>query len=158
MAFLIIRCEFSVGLMDICVCSSKKSASRLICLIASSAITTRAPHSVTIVVVCCGVLSNRALNVKVSLMCSFFHLISDVISALHILTLCSVIVFFFSPWPVYFSHFWPDCGMNVHSYCQKKVANLCGINQKLLAEALSQVSQVCIVTNCVLDCVYNFCQ
>ncbi|XP_028260927.1 protein kinase C, delta b isoform X2 [Parambassis ranga] len=34
-----------------------------------------------------------------------------------------------------------DCGMNVHSYCQTKVANLCGINQKLLAEALSQVSQ-----------------
>ncbi|XP_019715328.1 protein kinase C delta type-like [Hippocampus comes] len=34
-----------------------------------------------------------------------------------------------------------DCGMSVHSYCQKKVANLCGINQKLLAEALSQVSQ-----------------
>nr|XP_057924750.1 protein kinase C delta type-like [Doryrhamphus excisus]XP_057924759.1 protein kinase C delta type-like [Doryrhamphus excisus] len=34
-----------------------------------------------------------------------------------------------------------DCGMNVHSYCQKKVANLCGINQKLLAEALSQVPQ-----------------
>lgn len=32
--------------------------------------------------------------------------------------------------------------MNVHSYCQKKVANLCGINQKLLAEALTQVSQV----------------
>uniref|UniRef100_UPI0037E8D8CA protein kinase C delta type-like isoform X2 n=1 Tax=Semicossyphus pulcher TaxID=241346 RepID=UPI0037E8D8CA len=34
-----------------------------------------------------------------------------------------------------------DCGMNVHANCQKKVANLCGINQKLLAEALSQVSQ-----------------
>ncbi|XP_076012709.1 protein kinase C delta type-like [Genypterus blacodes] len=34
-----------------------------------------------------------------------------------------------------------DCGMNTHSYCQKKVANLCGINQKLLAEALTQVSQ-----------------
>ncbi|XP_042358640.1 protein kinase C delta type-like [Plectropomus leopardus] len=34
-----------------------------------------------------------------------------------------------------------DCAMNVHSYCQKKVANLCGINQKLLAEALSQISQ-----------------
>ncbi|XP_053171103.1 protein kinase C delta type-like [Scomber japonicus] len=34
-----------------------------------------------------------------------------------------------------------DCGMNTHSYCQTKVANLCGINQKLLAEALSQVSQ-----------------
>ncbi|XP_070246867.1 protein kinase C delta type isoform X3 [Myotis yumanensis] len=34
-----------------------------------------------------------------------------------------------------------DCGMNVHHKCQKKVANLCGINQKLLAEALNQVSQ-----------------
>uniref|UniRef100_A0A8C4HTF6 Protein kinase C n=1 Tax=Dicentrarchus labrax TaxID=13489 RepID=A0A8C4HTF6_DICLA len=39
-----------------------------------------------------------------------------------------------------------DCGMNVHSYCQAKVANLCGINQKLLAEALSQISQVGTVT------------
>ncbi|KAJ8408148.1 hypothetical protein AAFF_G00263760 [Aldrovandia affinis] len=34
-----------------------------------------------------------------------------------------------------------DCGMNVHHKCQTKVANLCGINQKLLAEALTQVSQ-----------------
>ncbi|KAG7283213.1 hypothetical protein CRUP_004955 [Coryphaenoides rupestris] len=34
-----------------------------------------------------------------------------------------------------------DCGMNVHRKCQDKVANLCGINQKLLAEALTQVSQ-----------------
>ncbi|KAK0148678.1 Protein kinase C delta type [Merluccius polli] len=34
-----------------------------------------------------------------------------------------------------------DCGMNVHHKCQDKVANLCGINQKLLAEALNQVSQ-----------------
>ncbi|KAL2091392.1 hypothetical protein ACEWY4_013655 [Coilia grayii] len=33
-----------------------------------------------------------------------------------------------------------DCGMNVHRKCQNKVANLCGINQKLLAEALTQVS------------------
>uniref|UniRef100_A0A3Q0RPX9 Protein kinase C n=1 Tax=Amphilophus citrinellus TaxID=61819 RepID=A0A3Q0RPX9_AMPCI len=40
-----------------------------------------------------------------------------------------------------------DCGMNVHSYCKNKVANLCGINQKLLAEALSQVSQVCTATD-----------
>uniref|UniRef100_A0A669D1N7 Protein kinase C n=1 Tax=Oreochromis niloticus TaxID=8128 RepID=A0A669D1N7_ORENI len=38
-----------------------------------------------------------------------------------------------------------DCGMNVHSGCTSKVGNLCGINQKLLAEALSQVSQVCTV-------------
>ncbi|KAK9529415.1 hypothetical protein VZT92_013509 [Zoarces viviparus] len=34
-----------------------------------------------------------------------------------------------------------ECGMNVHGNCQKKVANLCGINQKLLAEVLSQISQ-----------------
>ncbi|XP_038553071.1 protein kinase C delta type-like [Micropterus salmoides] len=34
-----------------------------------------------------------------------------------------------------------DCSMNTHSYCQSKVANMCGINQKLLSEALSQVSQ-----------------
>uniref|UniRef100_A0A7N8XQI2 Protein kinase C n=1 Tax=Mastacembelus armatus TaxID=205130 RepID=A0A7N8XQI2_9TELE len=54
-----------------------------------------------------------------------------------------------------------DCGMNVHSYCQAKVANLCGINQKLLAEALSQVSQVCTITNCsfyfVCMCVNYVC-
>ncbi|XP_051931318.1 protein kinase C, delta a isoform X3 [Hippocampus zosterae] len=34
-----------------------------------------------------------------------------------------------------------DCSMNVHHKCHHKVANLCGINQKLLAEALTQVSQ-----------------
>uniref|UniRef100_A0A673ZKL1 Protein kinase C n=1 Tax=Salmo trutta TaxID=8032 RepID=A0A673ZKL1_SALTR len=34
-----------------------------------------------------------------------------------------------------------DCSMNVHHKCQKKVGNLCGINQKLLSEALNQVSQ-----------------
>ncbi|XP_051956930.1 protein kinase C delta type-like [Xyrauchen texanus] len=33
-----------------------------------------------------------------------------------------------------------DCSMNVHHKCQSKVGNLCGINQKLLAEALNQVS------------------
>ncbi|XP_044156787.1 protein kinase C delta type isoform X1 [Bufo gargarizans] len=33
-----------------------------------------------------------------------------------------------------------ECGMNSHHKCQNKVANLCGINQKLLAEALTQVS------------------
>ncbi|XP_008303489.1 protein kinase C theta type isoform X1 [Stegastes partitus] len=30
-----------------------------------------------------------------------------------------------------------ECGMNVHHKCQKKVANLCGVNQKLMAEALA---------------------
>uniref|UniRef100_A0A4W5NSD2 Protein kinase C n=1 Tax=Hucho hucho TaxID=62062 RepID=A0A4W5NSD2_9TELE len=34
-----------------------------------------------------------------------------------------------------------DCSMNIHHKCQKKVGNLCGINQKLLSEALNQVSQ-----------------
>uniref|UniRef100_A0A803YFG2 Protein kinase C n=1 Tax=Meleagris gallopavo TaxID=9103 RepID=A0A803YFG2_MELGA len=41
-----------------------------------------------------------------------------------------------------------ECAMNVHHKCQKKVANLCGINQKLLAEALTQVSQVCFIALC----------
>uniref|UniRef100_A0A673JD99 Protein kinase C n=1 Tax=Sinocyclocheilus rhinocerous TaxID=307959 RepID=A0A673JD99_9TELE len=40
-----------------------------------------------------------------------------------------------------------DCSMNVHHKCQTKVANLCGINQKLLAEALTQVSSVNINSN-----------
>nr|XP_045726253.1 protein kinase C theta type [Mirounga angustirostris] len=31
------------------------------------------------------------------------------------------------------------CGMNVHHRCQTKVANLCGINQKLMAEALAMI-------------------
>ncbi|KAK7915433.1 hypothetical protein WMY93_011194 [Mugilogobius chulae] len=29
-----------------------------------------------------------------------------------------------------------ECAMNIHSYCQKKVANLCGVNQKMLGEIL----------------------
>lgn len=29
--------------------------------------------------------------------------------------------------------------MNVHHKCQKKVANLCGVNQKLMAEALAVI-------------------
>lgn len=60
----------------LCACSFRKSASRLICHIALSTITTRAPHSATTVAVCCGVSTDRASNVKVSLMCSlsFFFL------------------------------------------------------------------------------------
>uniref|UniRef100_A0A672YV75 Protein kinase C n=1 Tax=Sphaeramia orbicularis TaxID=375764 RepID=A0A672YV75_9TELE len=44
-----------------------------------------------------------------------------------------------------------DCAMNVHHKCQDKVANLCGINQKLLAEALTQVGPVSsqTVTHCL---------
>ncbi|XP_061922379.1 protein kinase C theta type [Entelurus aequoreus] len=32
-----------------------------------------------------------------------------------------------------------ECCMNVHHKCQKKVANLCGVNQKLMAEALATI-------------------
>ncbi|XP_041709498.1 protein kinase C theta type [Coregonus clupeaformis] len=32
-----------------------------------------------------------------------------------------------------------ECGMNIHHKCQKKVANLCGVNQKLMAEALAMI-------------------
>ncbi|XP_075900034.1 protein kinase C theta type isoform X2 [Nelusetta ayraudi] len=32
-----------------------------------------------------------------------------------------------------------ECGMNVHHKCEKKVANLCGVNQKLMAEALATI-------------------
>ncbi|KAJ8381585.1 hypothetical protein SKAU_G00023630 [Synaphobranchus kaupii] len=31
------------------------------------------------------------------------------------------------------------CSMNVHHKCEKKVANLCGVNQKLMAEALAGI-------------------
>ncbi|XP_061523967.1 protein kinase C theta type [Phycodurus eques] len=34
-----------------------------------------------------------------------------------------------------------ECGMNVHHKCQKKVANLCGVNQKLMAEALAVIER-----------------
>ncbi|XP_053321387.1 protein kinase C theta type isoform X2 [Spea bombifrons] len=34
-----------------------------------------------------------------------------------------------------------DCGVNVHHKCQSKVANLCGINQKMMAEALALVEK-----------------
>uniref|UniRef100_A0A8C6LZZ5 Protein kinase C n=1 Tax=Nothobranchius furzeri TaxID=105023 RepID=A0A8C6LZZ5_NOTFU len=53
-----------------------------------------------------------------------------------------------------------DCAMNVHHKCQDKVANLCGINQKLLAEALTQVSQVSFWTHhgasCLIRCLQLF--
>ncbi|KAM5170295.1 protein kinase C theta type [Mantella aurantiaca] len=32
-----------------------------------------------------------------------------------------------------------ECGMNVHHKCENKVANLCGVNQKLMAEALAMI-------------------
>ncbi|KAA0721139.1 Protein kinase C theta type [Triplophysa tibetana] len=32
-----------------------------------------------------------------------------------------------------------ECGMNIHHKCQRKVANLCGVNQKLMAEALAMI-------------------
>uniref|UniRef100_A0A8C1Q9J2 Protein kinase C n=1 Tax=Cyprinus carpio TaxID=7962 RepID=A0A8C1Q9J2_CYPCA len=35
-----------------------------------------------------------------------------------------------------------ECGMNVHHKCQRKVANLCGVNQKLMAEALAMIESI----------------
>ncbi|XP_072309842.1 protein kinase C theta type isoform X2 [Eucyclogobius newberryi] len=32
-----------------------------------------------------------------------------------------------------------ECSMNIHHKCQMKVANLCGVNQKLMAEALAMI-------------------
>ncbi|KAM4038834.1 protein kinase C theta type [Anomaloglossus baeobatrachus] len=32
-----------------------------------------------------------------------------------------------------------ECSMNVHHKCENKVANLCGVNQKLMAEALAMI-------------------
>uniref|UniRef100_A0A8V5H5E3 protein kinase C n=1 Tax=Melopsittacus undulatus TaxID=13146 RepID=A0A8V5H5E3_MELUD len=48
-----------------------------------------------------------------------------------------------------------ECGMNVHHKCQKKVANLCGINQKLLAEALNQVSTQYFCIYCTLNSLFQ---
>uniref|UniRef100_A0A4X2LFJ4 Protein kinase C n=1 Tax=Vombatus ursinus TaxID=29139 RepID=A0A4X2LFJ4_VOMUR len=39
------------------------------------------------------------------------------------------------------------CGMNVHHRCQTKVANLCGVNQKLMAEALAMIESTQQVGN-----------
>uniref|UniRef100_A0A8C7ZGY3 Protein kinase C n=1 Tax=Oryzias sinensis TaxID=183150 RepID=A0A8C7ZGY3_9TELE len=51
------------------------------------------------------------------------------------------------------------CSMNVHFNCNSKVANLCGVNQKLLAEALSQltVSQVALTIDLHL-CLLKVCK
>ncbi|XP_035003573.2 protein kinase C theta type [Hippoglossus stenolepis] len=35
-----------------------------------------------------------------------------------------------------------ECSMNVHHKCQSKVANLCGVNQKLMAEALANIESI----------------
>lgn len=32
-----------------------------------------------------------------------------------------------------------ECSMNVHHKCVNKVANLCGVNQKMMSEALSMI-------------------
>lgn len=33
------------------------------------------------------------------------------------------------------------CGMNCHHKCQKHMANLCGVNQKQLSEALFEIKR-----------------
>uniref|UniRef100_A0A8C9SCZ6 Protein kinase C n=1 Tax=Scleropages formosus TaxID=113540 RepID=A0A8C9SCZ6_SCLFO len=47
-----------------------------------------------------------------------------------------------------------ECGMNIHHKCQTKVANLCGVNQKLMAEALATIESTQQVGSAyTLDCV-----
>lgn len=90
---------------NLSVCSSRKSASRLICHIASSTTTTRARPSVTTVAVCCGVSTDRALNAKVTPKHSLFKhvaffppFVSNVISALFLVYSLSLIdITFFLP-------------------------------------------------------------
>lgn len=129
----------------LCVCSSRKNVSILTCHIALKLTTTRAPPSVTTVEVYCGVCTSRALNVKVSLVCwvSLFVLLLFFLFSFLLIYFLSESFPLLGPFHCWLH--WPDCGMNVHSGCTSKVGNLCGINQKLLAEALSQVSQVCTV-------------
>ena len=34
------------------------------------------------------------------------------------------------------------CGINCHSRCQPNIPNLCGVNERLMAEALKDVDEV----------------
>ncbi|KAG5683478.1 hypothetical protein PVAND_012756 [Polypedilum vanderplanki] len=40
---------------------------------------------------------------------------------------------------LYFLHYLADCDINCHKKCEKLAANLCGVNQKLIVEALASV-------------------
>ncbi|KAM4748442.1 protein kinase C theta type [Rhinophrynus dorsalis] len=48
-----------------------------------------------------------------------------------------------------------ECGMNVHHRCQMKVANLCGINQKLMAEALAMIENTQQDRRRDSECIYR---
>lgn len=41
-----------------------------------------------------------------------------------------------------------DCDVNCHKKCEKLTANLCGVNQKLIVEALSSVRRGKIISIC----------
>lgn len=122
------------------ICSFRRSALRLTCHIASRPITTWARPSVTTVGVCCGEWSNKASSVKVrktfywwsSFICFPFLSQCICVSSRSLSLLISNAT----------NSLCSECCMNIHHKCQTKVANLCGINQKLLAEALTQVSLV----------------
>lgn len=51
---------------------------------------------------------------------------------------------------VSFLLFFKECGMNVHHKCENKVGNLCGVNQKLMAEALAMIESTQQVNRIVL--------
>lgn len=128
-----------------CICCSfRRSALRLTCRIASRPITTWVRPSATTVGVCCGEWSNKASSVKVRKML-FYWWLSLICFPLCFTMSLSLSLFLISNVT---NSLCSECSMNVHHKCQTKVANLCGINQKLLAEALTQVSLVSDSTSC----------
>lgn len=40
---------------------------------------------------------------------------------------------------IFFYYYFADCDVNCHKKCEKLAANLCGVNQKLIVEALATV-------------------
>ncbi len=53
-----------------------------------------------------------------------------------------------------------DCDVNCHKKCEKLTANLCGVNQKLIVEALSSVRRgnlfMYSIKCCTRNCFYLF--
>lgn len=68
---------------------------------------------------------------------TFFSRCETVMLTLYLVSFWSTPGFF--PCSSRATFFVSACGMNVHHRCQTKVANLCGINQKLMAEALAMI-------------------
>lgn len=85
-----------MALVDGCVDvrSSRRSASRLTCRIASRPTTTRVPPSATTAAVCCGACTDKASSVKVG---SHFFCFSNVKQKLRCVRVTQRVSFLFSP-------------------------------------------------------------